>query len=322
MSIGMRASLAAALGLTPVILLAGPATAAETAVAVDDDYVTDEGVPLDTTNPVRSVRDNDPTAALLPAVLVSDPTHGTVEMYSTGRFVYVPDPGFHGADSFTYRLGDGTGSSNVATVRLTVRPADRALVAAPDAYTSPAGVDLVVGAPGLLANDSSPDGLPLRAVIVDGPDQGTLSDYTGAQGAFRYTPWSTLHGVDSFAYVLTDGVAYSSPVTVTIRVRGSGPQARHDAYVLDEDTTLVVDGVLTNGVLANDPGPSGVPVTAAVVSGTRHGALSLAPDGTFTYVPDAGFSGTDLFVYQASDDLDTSNLGLVMLTVVPRAVEL
>jgi hypothetical protein len=64
--------------------------------------------------------DVDPEGAALTATLVSAPTNGTVTLNPNGSFTYGPRVGFSGADSFTYRAGDGAATSNTATVRLTV----------------------------------------------------------------------------------------------------------------------------------------------------------------------------------------------------------
>ncbi len=49
------------------------------------------------------------------------------------------------------------------------------------------------------------------------------------------------------------------------------------------------------------PNEGNTPLTAAVATGVLHGTLHLASDGTFTYVPDADFNGTDSFTYTATD---------------------
>jgi hypothetical protein len=41
-----------------------------------------------------------------------------------GSFTYIPEPGYSGADSFTYKANDGLADSNTATVSLTVIPAE------------------------------------------------------------------------------------------------------------------------------------------------------------------------------------------------------
>jgi lysophospholipase L1-like esterase len=58
----------------------------------------------------------------LTAVLNQGPGHGNLSLNSDGGFLYTPNPGFSGQDSFSYRANDGTEDSNVATVNLTVNP--------------------------------------------------------------------------------------------------------------------------------------------------------------------------------------------------------
>ena len=51
------------------------------------------------------------------------------------------------------------------------------------------------------------------------------------------------------------------------------------------------------------------------MTGPAHGTLTLNPDGSFTYVPDANFNGVDTFTYQASDGTATSTPVTVTLNV-------
>ncbi|APZ94505.1 RHS repeat-associated core domain-containing protein [Fuerstiella marisgermanici] len=59
----------------------------------------------------------------LTAVLVGSPSDGSITLSSNGHFVYTPDSGFEGSDSFTYQAYDGTGYSGTTTVSLTVATA-------------------------------------------------------------------------------------------------------------------------------------------------------------------------------------------------------
>ena len=65
----------------------------------------------------------------------------------------------------------------------------------------------------LLADGYDPDRDPLTAIIVDQPTQGTLS---GGSGVYVYTASSSVTGLDSFTFYLTDGTHNSDVVTVTI----------------------------------------------------------------------------------------------------------
>lgn len=82
-------------------------------------------------------------------------------------------------------------------------------------FTYPVGASLIVAAPGVLANASSPSGLPLTAVLVTGPSNGVLT--LNANGSFTYTPNAGFRGVDTFTYQATDGVSTSLlSATVTL----------------------------------------------------------------------------------------------------------
>src|SRR6202012_3369949 len=60
--------------------------------------------------------------------------------------------------------------------------------------------------------------------------------------------------------------------------------------------TLAVTG--RHGVLAND---SGTPLQITGHTDPAHGALTLQPDGSFEYVPPAGFTGQDTFTYTVTN---------------------
>ncbi|MDB5339847.1 MAG: repeat-containing protein, partial [Planctomycetaceae bacterium] len=64
---------------------------------------------------------------------------------------------------------------------------------------------------------------------------------------------------------------------------------------------------LGSSVLANDTAdaPGGTTIQSATLgTTTAHGILSLSSDGTFAYVPDLGFTGSDSFTYFAIDSLN------------------
>ena len=83
-------------------------------------------------------------------------------------------------------------------------------------YTTALDTPLVVGAPGVLANDSDPDGTSPVAVLKSDPANGTVT--LGQDGSFTYTPNSGFTGADSFTYVAADPLADSAITTVTIGV--------------------------------------------------------------------------------------------------------
>ena len=112
---------------------------------------------------------------------------------------------------------------------------------------------------------------------------------------------------------------------VTILAINDPPVAVNDSYTTNQNTALTVTtpGTLGNGVLANDTDTDSPHLTAARVAGPSHGTLVLNGDGTFTYTPAAGYSGTDSFTYTAND-IDpsrSSNVATVTITVTAVGYE-
>jgi VCBS repeat-containing protein len=283
----------------------------DTPTAANDAYSTAEDTALTVAAPGVLGNDTDPDGDSLHTVTETGPSHGTLTLHADGSFAYTPAANYNGPDTFTYRASDGTFTSNLATVTITVTPVNDAPTAADDAYSTTEDTALTVATPGVLGNDTDPDGNPLSAWVGAGPSHGTLT--LDADGSFAYTPDANYNGPDTFTYRASDGSLDSDLATVTITVTAvnDAPTAAADAYTTDEDTAL---NVTAPGVLGNDSDPDST-LTAAVVTGPAHGTLTLNPDGSFTYTPAANFNSTDTFTYRASDGTLTSNPATVTITV-------
>ena len=88
-------------------------------VAMDDAGTTNECTPVDI-DVTANDTDVDNTKAELSVAAVGDPSNGTVVINADGTVKYTPAENFHGEDSFTYTVSDGTGTSNAATVTVTL----------------------------------------------------------------------------------------------------------------------------------------------------------------------------------------------------------
>ncbi len=75
------------------------------------------------------------------------------------------------------------------------------------------------------------------------------------------------------------------------------PVAQNDSYSTNANTPLVVPAA---GVLANDSDSDGPAPTATKLTNPAHGTVTVGLDGSFTYVPAAGYSGPDSFTYDAT----------------------
>src|SRR5215211_158046 len=91
-------------------------------VAVNDSYSTNQGNALAVNAPGVLGNDSDVDSANLTAAQELGPSHGQLALNANGSFTYTPDANFSGADSFTYKVHDGSADSNTATVTITVNP--------------------------------------------------------------------------------------------------------------------------------------------------------------------------------------------------------
>jgi hypothetical protein len=95
-------------------------------------------------------------------------------------------------------------------------PLNQPPTAVDDTYQVRYDTARTVSLPGVLQNDSDPDGDTLTAIKVSDPAHGSLSFH--ADGSFTYTPATGYIGTDSFEYRVSDGTVESDPATVTLQV--------------------------------------------------------------------------------------------------------
>ena len=105
-------------------------------VAANDSYTTAE----DTTLTVIAasgvlINDTDVEGDALTAILVSNPSHGSLTLNANGSFTYTPAANYNGSDSFTYKPNDGTVDGNTATVNIHVTAVNDAPIAQNDSYS-------------------------------------------------------------------------------------------------------------------------------------------------------------------------------------------
>jgi hypothetical protein len=92
-------------------------------IAANDTYSVQAAGTLTIGAPGILANDTDVDNATLSAALIAVPTHGAMTLAANGSFTYTPTAGFSGLDAFTYRASDGSLTSGVATVNVTVQPA-------------------------------------------------------------------------------------------------------------------------------------------------------------------------------------------------------
>ena len=246
------------------------------------------------------------------------PSNGSVTIDASGSFTYIPNAGFSGTDSFVYRLTDGN-LSDTATVNITVGSATNTQpVAADDAFDvneddSRSGNVLSDNGNGA---DADSDGDALTVAILSGPANGTIDLMD--DGGFSYTPNANFNGQDSFSYTLSDGNGGSDTgnASITVNPVNDQPTPQDDSFSVLSTRTLEGNVLDDNGNGADsDIDSANLTVTTTPVVAPANGTLELNADGSFSYEPNAGFSGNDSFVYTLNDGDGASSTATVSITV-------
>lgn len=117
-------------------------------VAVPDSYSTVQNTPLAVAAPGVLGNDTDGDQDPLTATPGTDPANGTLTLAADGSFSYTPQRGFVGTDTFTYTAADPTGTSEPATVTITVTAATCDTTPPPGSIVGSAGNNILNGTAG------------------------------------------------------------------------------------------------------------------------------------------------------------------------------
>jgi len=223
-------------------------------------------------------------------------------------FRYTPSANVHGVDSFTYKVSDVHGESNIATVTVIIQPVNDIPAADPAQLST--DEDLPVS--GKLGGHDL-DGDNLRYSLVSNGSLGQVVLTDASTGAFKYTPAAQLSGTDSFTFKVNDGAADSNIATVSVSIRpvNDAPVAVMAQLSTDED--LPVSSKLGGQDLDGDN------LSYSLVSNGSLGQVVLtdASTGAFRYTPAAQLSGTDSFTFKVNDGAADSNIATVSISIRP-----
>ena len=225
--------------------------------------------------------------------IVSNASNGTATATGT-TILFTPSPGFSGPDSFTYNATGPGGTSNTATVSVTVTaptisitPATLTNATQNTAYSQALTASGSSGSYAFsVVAGSLPAGMNLSSV-------GLLSGTPSAVGSSNFTvramSSSGFFGDHAYTLTVTSQAPVAGPVSLSVAANSSA-----------NPVTLNLSG--------------GTTASVSVSSAATHGTTSVS--GTsITYTPTAGYSGNDSFTYTATGPGGSSSAATVSITV-------
>ncbi|HEX3089000.1 MAG TPA: Ig-like domain-containing protein, partial [Ilumatobacteraceae bacterium] len=240
---------------------------------------------------------------------VSGPSNGTVVIGPGTTVVYTPNANFAGTDSFVVQGCDSASVPLCATGTVVITVPPEALN---DVHVT--AIDTPVTAD-VRANDRGTIGVPV--VISQGP--AGASAVVNGDGTITYTPPLGFTGTGEAVYRVCSSSAPGLCDTARLVVFVE-PPPNSPPEVDDVDRTINANTPLALTLSAFDPNAGDVVAFETTpFSGPSNGTATIAADGSFTYVPNANFTGLDTVVVSACDQLNQCSQGTVTVTVMPVA---
>ncbi len=266
--------------------------------AVDDMVSTTVDTPV-TITPLDN--DTDPDGDDFSICGFTQPQNGTVVQLGE-EFIYEPNPGFEGTDSFTYTICDEDGNEDTATVYIDVE-GPGCLPEMITICTEPLQATYICPEFCLLGDDFEITSVSTSYNCGVEIEDGCLI-FTSVPGIIP----GFVYEVDLIACNDTQCEAVEIFIQVGNCNGNTSPVAVSDQYETNWSTPIVVD------VLNNDYDPDGGDITVCDYFQPTHGSLTMV-NGQLIYTPLEGYTGVDHFSYQICDEDGGIDLAIVTVTI-------
>ncbi len=261
--------------------------------------------------------------------------HGQVFLAPDGTVSFVPEPNYNGPAQFSYSIGDrdsaniaanghGDGFETQATVSLTVLAVNDLPVVTGEAVASDEDIVLNISPALLLANDTDVDTATSNAeaaqtLSITAVGNAVHSSITLlADGTLQLTPERDYFGAASFDYTVSDGAGGLMVGTAVVNLApvNDAPVVLGETLGFNEDD---IQAIIESALLVNDADVDNPDSDLRIVSvdNATHGTVSLNPDGSIRFAPDADYFGAAAFTYTLSDGAGGFTVGTATLNIAP-----
>ncbi|MDA1179216.1 MAG: S8 family serine peptidase, partial [Planctomycetota bacterium] len=281
--------------------------------AVNDTFTVNQN----TVNSLLSVLANDSLGGGGRVISAVGPTNrGGTAVIAAGAqgLLYTPATGFVGSETFTYTIRDTNGTTDTASVTVTVRAVilanagDDALAVQQNSTNNTLDV---------LANDSSDSALVISSVSATN-NGGTVTIAANGKSLI-YTPANNFLGSETFTYTIRDLEGDTDQATVTVSVlQPATITANADTFNVTSNTTNHILNPIANDVLT---GIGSISISA-IGTTSNGGSVAIVSNATrLQYSPAASFVGTETFTYTITNGSGLTSTALVSVVVAATQVK-
>ena len=255
---------------------------------------------------------SDTEDSALTFTVLTQPTNGVLSGVAPD-LTYTPNADATGADSFTFRVNDGTENSAASTVQITINTVSDGIII--DAITDQStledtaaqvdfGVEILSGATGnvtIVASSSEPTLVPDANLILGGSD---------AARTLVLIPVTDQSGSALITLTASDEAGQTSSRTfeLTVTPVNDPPEAEAQTVTGLEDQQISIQ--LTGSDIDNDS------LAYRLVSDATNGTLNGTPP-SLTYTPDSNATGNDSLTFVVNDGQVDSSTATVSLDIEP-----
>ncbi|MCW3007227.1 MAG: outer rane adhesin like protein [Solirubrobacterales bacterium] len=257
---------------------------------------------------------------------LSAPTLGTVA-FTSYSLSYHSTGATAGSDHFTYTANDGRADATTASVDVTIQPPS----APACAVTTDASTPAYLGSTYVMHVHCRPGstGLPIQFVVEDAPDHAaTFSN--GSSNAFSIdysvTPEPGYHGTDSIRWHAVGPGGMATAAQTWSYTVADAPAGNRAPWCVGSNTEYLVRNDDTHDVTITCSDHDAADQDAiVVVTPPAHGTLTGLDATTqvaypkVTYVPNAGYDGTDRFQLRLDDGRGGQSATITQDMMVLRA---
>ena len=242
--------------------------------------------------------------------LTTPAVNGTMVMQASGAYVYTPNTGFVGLDSARYTVCDNASPILCSTAWVYIQTTATGVntntspVVLSDVASTTQSIPVNINVKG---NDYDPNtgqslGLPTITGVVP---NGTAT--VNPDGTITFTPTTGFIGTSTFSYTICDNgsasLCVTASVTVTVLATPPSTNANMPPTAMDDSYQVLKGTSITGSLGLNDTDPNvGQSLTHSLLTNPTRGVMSLNANGTYSYTPNAGFTGTDQFLYKVCDN--------------------